>query len=101
MSQNRNRICKPGTRLVAACRYDCTSRYHCNAISHLRMNLWLKISFTPSKVEVKSSNFAKRNEKDFLRIEKQYSGITLPRYTSFAIQLHKLHSIFRFEEKRL
>ena len=55
----------------------------------------------PSQVEVKLSQIAKRNEKDFLRIEKQYSAITLQRYTCFAVQLRKLHSLFRFEERRL
>ena len=35
---------------------------------------------------MKSSNFATLNEKDFLLMEKQYSEITLQRYTSFAIQ---------------
>ena len=45
---------------------------------------------------MKSFDYAKRNEKDVLIIEKQYSGTMLQ---SFAIQLRKLHSIFRFEEK--
>ena len=49
---------------------------------------------------MKKCDFAERNEKDIQLFKKRYSRITLQRYTCFEIQLRKLYSIFKFEEKR-